>query len=262
MKNNNNINKYYKVPLLDGIETLYAQNHTTDFPFHTHNTYNISLILKNSFNLELRSKLFIAPKGTIVITNPSELHATPCEPNLGTTFFTFYIPATLINFIKHNNSVFFKNKIIDDPEIFEQLYFLSINYKNDFINFENEIFKTLLELINKYASTKTDNKKDIRLLNEYIDSIGLFDHFSLEKTASKFGLNKYKFLRIFKQETGLTPTNFILMKRINKSKELLSENREIIDVALSCGFYDSSHFYRNFIKYIGVSPSEYQKAIL
>jgi AraC-like DNA-binding protein len=241
---------------------FYAQNHKTNFPFHTHNTYNISLIFKNSFNLELTNKSFIAPKGSIVITNPSELHATPCDIGIGTSFFTFYIPPSLISFINHNKLAFFKNKVIDDPKIFQQLYSLSITYKNDLINFENEIFKILTVLINKYASTEFFNKKDVRILNEYIDTISLFDNFSLEKTALKFGLNKYKFLRVFKQETGLTPTNYILMKRIDRSKEFLSENKEIIDVALSCGFYDSSHFYRNFIKYTGVSPSEYQNAII
>ena len=262
MKNNNTINKYYKIPSLDGIEMFYAQNHTTNFPFHTHNTYNISLIFENSFNIKLSDKLFIAPTGSIVITNPSELHATPFDCRVGTTFFTFYIPTTLIDFINHNRLVFFKEKIINDPKIFQQLYYLSLTYKNDIINFENKIFEILIALIDKYSSTIVYNKKDVRLLNEYIDTISLYDNFSLEKTASKFGLNKYKFLRLFKQETGLTPTNYILMKRINRSKELLSENREIIDVALSCGFYDSSHYYRNFIKYTGVSPSEYQKAVL
>ena len=127
LRNNVNINKYYKIPSLDGIEMFYAKNHKINFPFHTHNTYNISLILKNSFNLELTNKSYTASKGSIVITNPSELHATPCDIGIGTTFFTFYIPPSLISFINHNKFTFFKNKIIDDPKIFEQLYASNTN---------------------------------------------------------------------------------------------------------------------------------------
>jgi len=67
---------------------------------------------------------------------------------------------------------------------------------------------------------------------------------------------------LFKQETGLTPNNFILIKKIEQSKEMLKNGHPIFDVAIDCGFYDNSHFYKNFKRFIGVNPLEFQNAFL
>ncbi|RDY59888.1 helix-turn-helix transcriptional regulator [Flagellimonas nanhaiensis] len=256
-----NTNKYFKLSLLDGLELLDARNHTLDFPFHTHDSYNISLIFKNIFNIKLGDKTLMAPRGSIAITNPSELHATPCDPIHGTSFFTFYIPTDIIKHLNDNRPVFFRNKIIENPSIFNQLYYLSLNHQNNLIDFEKKLLFILKILIQKYSLVEEFCRTSVRLLNDCIEEIDICDNFSLEKTAQKFGVNKFKFLRLFKQETGLTPTNFILLKRINRSKELLLKEESILDVAIASGFYDSSHFHRNFIKYTGITPSEYHRVV-
>lgn len=257
-----NKNKYFRIPKLDGIEMLYAQNHKTNFPFHTHDSFNISLVLENTFQLKTIEKTHIAPKGTIVITNPFELHATPCNPSIGTTFYTFYVPLSLFNAFNPSNGLYFKKKIINDSKLFEQFYNLSLLDPNQLCVFEKKLFKVLKTLIEKHSTNKSIGNKENQLLADYVDNMNVFQNFSLENTASKFGLNKFKFLRIFKEEYGLTPTNYILMRRIEKSKQYLSENRDIFGIAMDCGFYDTSHFYRNFIKFTGIAPSEYQKAFM
>ena len=84
--------------------------------------------------------------------------------------------------------------------------------------------------------------------------------FSLEKTAKHFGLDKYKFLRLFKQETGLTPNSFVILKRIEKAKKLMTGNDDLLDIAISSGFYDAAHLCREFRKYTGVTPGTYRNA--
>ncbi|MEM9680360.1 MAG: AraC family transcriptional regulator, partial [Bacteroidota bacterium] len=71
--------EYYQLPILDGLELLNAKSHTLDFPFHTHSTFNITIALDTAFSIKLNDKLLKAPKGTLSITNPNEVHATPCD---------------------------------------------------------------------------------------------------------------------------------------------------------------------------------------
>ena len=125
MSKQNNINEYLKTPYLDGIELFYAQNCTVDFPFHKHETYNISLILENTFRTDLKDKSFIAPSGSIAITNSNELHATPCDTVIGNSFFTFYIPPTVIKHIGGTDNINFDDKVIYHREIFNSLLWLS-----------------------------------------------------------------------------------------------------------------------------------------
>jgi len=260
MIRNKNISEYHQLPILDGLELLNAKSHTLDFPFHTHDTFNIALILDTTFNVKLNDKFLKAPKGTLSITNPDEVHATPCDSDLGNSFFTYYVSPEVIKKFNNGNPVFFEDKTIYDQNIFSELYFLSSNYNTDVIEFENRLIIALKTLIKKYSTVKPIAFNTNKLFQCFIDETD-FDSFSLEKTAMQFGVNKYKFIRLFKQETGLTPNNFVLLKKVEKSKKMLKQGKPIFNVAIDCGFYDTSHFYKNFKRFTGVNPLDFQNAL-
>ncbi|WP_103071765.1 AraC family transcriptional regulator [Aquimarina sediminis] len=253
--------EYNQLSILDGLELLNAEYHTLDFPFHTHNTFNIALILNTTFSIKLSDKLLKAPRGAISVVNPNEVHATPCDKDFGNSFFTYYISPEVVKTFNNNEDVFFVNKVIYDHDLFNELYFLSQNFKNNTINFEPRLIKALKKLISQYGVKQEFKHKTTRLFQSFINETSL-STFSLDKTSSQFGLNKYKFIRLFKQETGLTPNNYVLLKRIEKSKQLLKEGSPIFNAAIDSGFYDTPHFYRNFKRYTGVTPLVFQNAYL
>ncbi|MEO9483796.1 MAG: AraC family transcriptional regulator [Ekhidna sp.] len=260
MINTRNVSQYHQLPMLDGLELLHAKSHTLDFPFHTHDTFNIALILDTTFNTKLSDKFLKAPSGTLSITNPNEVHATPCDQDLGNSFFTFYVSPEAIKDFNNGDDVFFEDKIIYDADLFRELYFLSKNYSNNHFPFESRLVKALKSLVTNYATVKPTSLATTRLFQSFLNETK-FDSFSLEKTASQFGINKYKFIRLFKQETGLTPNNYVLLKKIEQSKKMLKNGKSIFSVAIDCGFYDTSHFYKNFRRFTGVNPLDFQNAL-
>ncbi|WP_350293554.1 AraC family transcriptional regulator [uncultured Croceitalea sp.] len=255
----NNKTWYKQLPILDGLELLNAKSHTLDFPFHTHDTFNITLILDNTFNTKLQNKLLRAPKGSLSITNPKEVHATPCDKELGNSFFTFYISPDVVKYLNKCKDAYFEDRIIYDSNLFIEFYYLSQLKKEQLIISENRLLSILKILVNKYATTKLRNLNKTLLFQSFINETN-FDSFSLDTTAAKFGINKYKFLRIFKQETGLTPYNYVLLKKIELSKEMLKKDIPILYVAIDSGFYDISHFYKTFKKFTGVNPLDFKAA--
>ncbi len=56
---------------------------------------------------------------------------------------------------------------------------------------------------------------------------------------------------------NMTPHAFLLNSKINKAKEMLKDDYSIVDVALECGFFDQSHFTRNFKSLYGTTPGQY-----
>ena len=120
-----------------------------------------------------------------------------------------------------------------------------IHFKNNDVDFENRLIAVLKLLVTNYTSVLPIKFAKSKLFQSFITETN-FESFSLDKTASQFGLNKYKFIRLFKQETGLTPNNYVLLSRIQESKNMLKEGRPIFNTAIDCGFYDLSHFYKNF----------------
>lgn len=65
--------------------------------------------------------------------------------------------------------------------------------------------------------------------------------------------------RRFKKETGITPIEYLIEIRIEKSKLLLRrKNIPVTEVALRCGFGSSAHFSACFQNRTGIAPSEYR----
>ncbi|WP_298533222.1 AraC family transcriptional regulator [uncultured Algibacter sp.] len=252
-----NISEYHYKPILDGLEFLRAKSHTIDFPFHTHDTFNIALILDTTFNIKLTDKFLKVPRGVLSIVNPDEVHATPCDRDQGNSFFTFYVSPDVIKSFNNNRNVFFRNKVIYNTQLFNEFYFLSENLENASVNFEFRLTKALKQLVVNYAEDEMFSYKTTKLFQTFINESS-FETFSLDKTASQFGIDKFKFIRLFKQETGLTPNNFVLLKKIEKSKQLLKKGVPILNVAVDAGFYDAPHFYKNFKRFTGVTPLVFQ----
>lgn len=85
--------------------------------------------------------------------------------------------------------------------------------------------------------------------------------FELLHWADELDISTYYFCKMFKKTTGMTPTNFIMLCRLQKSKQLLFEKQEwtIKQIALECGYPSISYFGRLFLENEGITPTEYRK---
>lgn len=254
-----NKNSFYRLPVLDGLEALKACGHNTSFPFHTHPTYNISIILEQTFHTRTVGKTSFAPAGAIVITNPDEVHSTICDPRTGTTFFTFYISPDALLYLNKSRPVVFEQKVILDQPLFRRFRAIADQITSPAARIEEQLLKALAELVRKYASRAGSDRPQQPFITQMMEE-DLFAKFSLEKTAGKLHMDKFKFIRLFKQETGLTPNNYIILRRIEKCKELLQTRADLLDIAIETGFYDATHLCKYFKKITGVTPHTYQGA--
>ena len=84
------------------------------------------------------------------------------------------------------------------------------------------------------------------------------EEITLSQIAMNLNENPYTLLRQFKKQVGITPHAYRLNCRIEFAKKLLRQNKNIIEVGLSCGFFDQSHFHRHFKAITTVTPKEYQ----
>ena len=83
---------------------------------------------------------------------------------------------------------------------------------------------------------------------------------SIDDICNEIYLSSSYFKRIFKNETGKTPYQFLTEIRIEKAKAML-KNKEsaIYEVARLCGFVNQGNMSTIFKKQTGISPSEYRK---
>ena len=91
-------------------------------------------------------------------------------------------------------------------------------------------------------------------------SYAVANKINIEDVAREIRVSHACLTKIFKQEVGITPHQFLLLKRINKAKLLLADTSvDIVNIADECGFSHQSHFTRNFTKEVGVSPLRFRQ---
>jgi AraC-like DNA-binding protein len=101
------------------------------------------------------------------------------------------------------------------------------------------------------------NKSRIGFAVDYIRK-NLHQKLSIESIAKMAYVSKSNFFRMFKDELGTSPNEFILRERINRAKELLKSRNSIKETAFQTGFSDTNYFTRVFKQLVGVTPKSYQ----
>lgn len=85
--------------------------------------------------------------------------------------------------------------------------------------------------------------------------------FVLKYWSEELNISTFYFCKMFKKTTGMSPTSFIMLCRLQKSKQLLMEKQDwtVRQIALECGYPSISYFGRLFLENEGVTPVEYRK---
>jgi len=95
---------------------------------------------------------------------------------------------------------------------------------------------------------------------DYIEA-ALDGDLTLDALAAVAGMNPFYFARSFRRQFGESPHRFVLQRRIERAKRLLSETETPpVEIALACGFASQSHFAASFRRHVGVTPGDYRKA--
>jgi AraC family transcriptional regulator len=84
---------------------------------------------------------------------------------------------------------------------------------------------------------------------------------TVAQLAAECQLSRSQFFRAFRRSTGKTPHRWLLLNRLEKSKDLLlKSNLTIAEIARACGFVDQSHLTRAFSGNVGMSPGAWRRA--
>ena len=104
-------------------------------------------------------------------------------------------------------------------------------------------------------------KSRIGFVADYIKK-NLHQKLSIDAIAKMAYVSKSNFFKMFKEELGISPNEFILQERISLAKELLQSQESIKEVAFQTGFTDTNYFTRVFKQHEGTTPKTFQNKTL
>jgi len=251
---------------IKNLEYISIENQTTDFPKHYHETFCISLIHKGTEKIDFEKSSLFCESGSISITNPFEIHANPLiDQDTPLSFDTIYIPIEAMKSVFDGKTISFTNRKITNDQANQ--YFLDLKesiVKGD-KNLIEQKLKNFIELLKShYEETEVEHSEldfsSFKSINLHIEK-HIQEKFNLTELAKMAMINKYGFAKKFKSSTGMTPMNYILMKKIFSAKSLIKANSDLTKIAHQYNFSDLAHFSKTFKRYIGISPNSFKESL-
>lgn len=130
---------------------------------------------------------------------------------------------------------------------------------------ENPDWKKRIALLEEFllkqldASTKKLSKMEV--MGHIMNEIRKEDFYeNITGIASRYGITSRYLQKLFLQYTGLTPKLYTKINRFQNSLKLVSKkDRSLTSIAYDCGYFDQSHFIREFKYFTGYTPSCYSQ---
>ncbi len=262
-------------------EVLLKAEDDTDQLFHWHTYFEITLVLSGTAVYYVSGQSFAVEQGDLIIFNSAELHGWQVlSPEMKVLVLVFSEDLVagyqgsadteyLKPFIERGSS--FQNRIGRD-----EIYASGIAGIMEEIRWEwlqqgaghrlmikADVLRMLTMLIRHYNSDvrdprrTTEKNKALRRLQrafEYIDG-NYCRKVTLKAAADTVFMSPNYFSHYFHAATGISFSDYVTMCRIRKARELMeNSSKSIYEIAMECGFPNSSNFYRLYKKHTGQSP--------
>lgn len=242
------------------------------FTKHSHEGYAFGVVEHGHLGFRYRGEALCASAGNLNLVNPDEPHDGYDFDQKGWLYRMFYLEPFVLNKImaeltnKEKELPFFQDGVIADKTFAHELIALHADILDKALctlEIEERLFVFFLRFVVKYADNRFQEKKyaksseAVRKAKEYLVD-NCCEDVSLDQIANIVHVSKYHFIRIFKEETGLTPHKFLVQARLRNLRKEILNGKDLAEMAYKYRFADQAHMGRCFKDVYGVSPGNYR----
>lgn len=254
------------------VDETYSKDHI--HMVHSHKTLELLYIYSGCGRYFIGSREYAVNNGDIIICNANILHGeSPLQKHTMQTYCCSY-DNVKIKYLPLNTLTLPEEKplFVISKELLCHFNSLMPMIHNYFHKGNSQIAKhlsiSLLYMLyneilthQKAKTTLSEQKNDnlVRNITAFIDD-NYKENITLEKISKTFHISPSRLSHVFKEETGLSPIQYAIHRRIGEAQSLLIESdAPIQDIEESLGFCSSVHFCMMFKKYIGITPKSYRQ---
>ncbi|MGI6005924.1 MAG: helix-turn-helix domain-containing protein [Ruminococcus sp.] len=247
--------------------SLYAFSHTSEIALQDDHNKNIMLFLiqAGAMEIELGGVSAVAAAGQTVIFDCHEPYRYQGRDGLEFTWLlfnglnarTFYRRILQARGGKH---VFTPLAFEEIKKLAEELLSgCTLNERISEAACSQLIHRLLCLLLLDEPGPAYDDGDRIGQAIQYMH-LHLFEPLSVQQVGEAVGLSPSHFSREFKARTGYSPYEYIVMRRIDWAKHLLTSTRKSVgEIAFDVGYNSEENFIHSFQKHVGISPGRFRK---
>ena len=264
---------------------LGKNNNTAPNKNHTHDNTELLFVLSGTLRESVDGTLYDLAEGDIVMINQGIWHhCVSVSQDVPTILFFLGFTDYHFKGMEPNCFTFPENRaVVHTDGLVRQdlsnlcLRMLSERYSNQagqYFMQKSYLIQLLLILIRQFqkpdihaASSlpfETHHKSYVvSNIRQYL-SDHYSDHISLDLIARNMYLSSAYISKIFKEETGEAPINYLIKIRLEQArKRLIAEPLQSVkSIAAAVGYDDVYYFSKLFKKYYGVSPQNYREKMM
>ena len=258
--------------LADEIEYRFYQARTYGGPscgfyekVHSHNAWEIYVHDGGKVSYSIDGELLPLERGDVVICRPGELHNCVYSSDTVHEYRCLWISVDpLTEQGRLISSSVAKRKYSPEPAVSRQIDAAYSALYESPINEQRRLILRLIALIQGSEAAKSTPlhgpsrqlKNVIAYIDENYSAIG-----SMAEVAEKNYISLPTLNRTFRKYMGITPNDYLNLKRITKARALLDEGLSVTDTAVQLGYSSCSYFIRLFKEQYGMTPYKYKNRL-
>lgn len=247
--------------------------------WHAHDFVEISIVLEGESYYTIGDQTLIASAGTVMLFNPEVYHkdeqkSSTSSHQLHIGIRDFALEGYQRNYFPFDSPVIrfkegkdrFLNKcwqLIEENN--RRQYSYEVMLKAIIMEMIVEILRS--DNARQIAPARLKSKETEKEKQEIVNNIIYFlekhhsEDISLETISDRMYISPTYISKVFKEETGESPINYLIKLRLQRAKDLLeSQQITVKEAAQLVGYQDAYHFSKLFKKHYGKSPSEFLRS--
>ncbi|MFW6269361.1 MAG: AraC family transcriptional regulator [Bacillota bacterium] len=265
-------------------------NRNKDVSLHSHNFSELVIIYNGKGKHILQKNIYPINKGDVFLIPPNLSHGYKNCNKLGICDLMFKPEIWLKNSLKELKQIpgyqglfvvepYYRldtnfshklklspNKLLLIKNLLDQIY---EEYQNNPINkgqkllIHSNFINLIVNLSREYSKNNLERSSNHKI-NQLSQILSFIERnynksISVSEMADMINFSKRHFTRIFKEQYGLSPQQYIIQCRLNHAAELLKNTDLTIKcISSKCGYSNYSHFSKLFKKKYGISPGKYK----
>ena len=256
---------------------------------HSHDYIELTFLLDGECNYEINGQIFPVKKGDLLFINPKDTHTTIVtdKTNPPVLFAIGFTDIHLSGLNMPENTFKFadvKPVFTGGDDLTKRIYDIvneileekANNLPGKYFYMHSCLIQLLLVIIRHffkpditgnslYLSDVNEETLSVKGKKQIVENICFYmeEHYaekiSLEAIASNMYLSPIYISKLFKEEMGDSPINYLISIRLKKAASFLKDsNLTITEISSLTGYENTYYFSRLFKKKYGVSPKEFR----
>lgn len=238
---------------------------------HSHNFCEIMFAKEGSGMFRVGEQDYPFSRGDLIAMNPRTPHSELIFDTPKSEIIFLGVTRLSVEGFAYNSLVNGADfRIVGSGEFYDQLcfYFEQLTAENEmkqpyFTLASDSILSIIIAYILRLTSPDADeifeSKRTYNDVKAYFDdNFATID--SIDNACRSLYINKFYLTHLFKDTLGISPLKYLIKKRVDYAKELLSStDMSIAEIAKACGYLDTAYFCRVFKKVENATPLSYRK---